>query len=404
MWAIGLAAAASRTTNPILLGLILAVTGLVVAARRGDAPWARAFPYYLALAGIVIAIRIGFRVVFGGGAGSGEHVLFTLPHLPLPSWLSGVRVGGAVTAEATASAAVDGLRLACLLCCVGAANALTDPRRALRLLPGALYEIGVAVVVALSTAPQLIESVQRVRRARRLRGGGSTGWRAVRAVAVPVLEDALDRSLRLAAAMDARGYGRGPGDVTTCTPAADPTATRPDVVARGRRLTATLLLAGLAGLCVGTYGLLAAGTTAGVAVGGLLGGGALCVGGLGLGQRRLTRTRYRPDRWLGAEWAVVGAGLVPAVVLVAGVATSAAELSPSVVPLTWPPLPLVAAAAVLVAALPAVVAPPPPAAGGPPPSAAPAPTVAAAASRTPPRHGATATAAGVTANPEGAAV
>ena len=99
------------------------------------------------------------------------HVLFDLPHLPLPSWVSGVQLGGPVTLEGTMSALYDGLRLGCLLCCLGAANALANPKRALRALPGALYELGVAVVVSLSVAPQLVESVQRVRRARKLRGG-----------------------------------------------------------------------------------------------------------------------------------------------------------------------------------------------------------------------------------------
>ncbi len=38
-WALGLMVAAARTTDPLLLGLILAVLGVVVAARRPDAPW-----------------------------------------------------------------------------------------------------------------------------------------------------------------------------------------------------------------------------------------------------------------------------------------------------------------------------------------------------------------------------
>ena len=85
-----------------------------------------------------------------------------LPHIPLPSWAAGVQIGGPVTLEGTVAALYDGLRLGTLLCCLGAANALANPKRALRVLPGALYELGVAVVVALSVAPQLVESVQRV--------------------------------------------------------------------------------------------------------------------------------------------------------------------------------------------------------------------------------------------------
>jgi energy-coupling factor transport system permease protein len=55
---LGLATAASRTTNPILLILILAVLAFVVANRRGEAPWARAFKYYLFVALAVVAVRV----------------------------------------------------------------------------------------------------------------------------------------------------------------------------------------------------------------------------------------------------------------------------------------------------------------------------------------------------------
>ena len=207
-WAIGLATAASRTTNPLLLVLIVAVLGLVVALRRTQAPWARGYRFYLHLALLVVGIRIAFRIVFASGATGGDHILFILPVVPLPAWYSGVQIGGPVSVEAILAAAVDGARLACLLCCIGAANTLANPKRALRLLPGALYELGVAVTVALTVAPQLVESVGRVRGARRLRGGAGRGLGRLRVVAIPVLHDALDRSLRLAAAMDSRGYGR----------------------------------------------------------------------------------------------------------------------------------------------------------------------------------------------------
>ena len=57
----------------------------------------------------------------------------------------------------------DGLRLATMLICLGAANALANPRRLLRSMPPALHEVSTAVVVALSVFPQLAESVVRVR-------------------------------------------------------------------------------------------------------------------------------------------------------------------------------------------------------------------------------------------------
>jgi energy-coupling factor transport system permease protein len=343
IWALGLATACSRTTNPLLLALIVGVLGLVVASRRSEAPWARAFKYYLALALVVVVIRVVFRSLFGGSVDlASVHVLFTLPHLPLPSWAAGIQLGGAVTVEGTLGALYDGLRLGVLLCCLGAANSLANPKRALRVLPGALYELGVAVVVSLSVAPQLVESVQRVRRARRLRGDTSAGRHALRSIAIPVLEDALERSLRLAAAMDSRGYGR--------TGTASP---------RDRRVTGVLMIGGMGGLCAGAYGLLDASAPGLLGLPALVAGAVLCCVGLALGGRRVHRTQYRPDPWKLPEWLVVASGLVPAAVLVAAVGNGVVALNPSTDPLVWPSLPVVPAVGILIAALAGVVSPPP---------------------------------------------
>jgi energy-coupling factor transport system permease protein len=347
VWACALATAASRTSNPLLLLLIFAVVGVVVTARRTDAPWARGYRFYLGMALAVIAIRIIFRIVFESGVTPGDLILFRLPSIPTPAWYAGVQIGGPVSLEAVLSAALDGARLACLLCCLGAANTLANPKRALRVLPGALYELGVAVTVALSVAPQLVESVQRVRRARRLRGASGRGLHALRAIAVPVLHDSLERSLRLAAGMDSRGYGR----TGNATPAS-------------RRVTATLMLAGLAGLCIGAYGLLDTTVPHAVGIGGFAAGAALCLSGLALGGRRVSRSRYRPDPWRWPEWAVVSCGLASAVVLCLNTGYNPAALNPGLYPLQWPSLPLLPAAAILASALAALAAPPPPAATG----------------------------------------
>lgn len=340
LWAIGLAIAASRMTNPLLLALILAVVGFIVVQRRTAAPWARAFPYYLGLALIVIAVRVVFRTVFASGTEPGEHVLFRLPSAHL-SWLSGITLGGPVALEPTLAAAFDGLRLGTLLCCIGAANVLADPKRALRVLPGALYEVGVAVVVALSVAPQLVESAQRVRRARRLRGGGK-GLRAVRSVAIPVLEDALDRSLRLAAAMDSRGYGRV-GAVS-----------RPY-----RRVTGAFLLIGLVGLCLGAYGLLDAGAPRALGLPTILGGAAVCTIGLARAGRRVHRTRYRPDPWRLPEWLVTAGGTTVAAMTFVHLGYDTADLNASLYPLQWPALPLVPVLAIALSGLAGLAAPAP---------------------------------------------
>jgi energy-coupling factor transport system permease protein len=332
-----LALVAAWTTNPLLLGLTIAVAALVVAARREDAPWARAFGLYLRIGLVIVVLRVLLRIVFAGDTGT--TVLFTLPELPLPGWFAGVGIGGPVTAEALVAAFVDGLRLATILICFGAANCLANPKRLLRLLPNALYEIGAAVTVALSVAPQLAESVVRVRRAQRLRGGES----GLRRVLLPVLADALDRSISLAAAMDARGYGRS----GTESPGR-------------RRTTAALLVGGLIGACIGLYGLLD--TTAPFPFGlpALLAGGTMMVGGVALAGRRTTHTRYRPDRWMTAEWAVVGSAAASLALVIAGVAADPASLQVALAPIEWPQLPPLPAVGLLVAALPAVLTPLPP--------------------------------------------
>jgi energy-coupling factor transport system permease protein len=342
IWALGLVIAVNRTTNPLLLILTLAVLGFVVAARRTDAPWARAFKYYLMVAVFIIAVRVVFQSVFASGAAPGDHILFELPHIHTPKWYAGVHIGGPVSLESTLLAAVDGLRLGTMICCIGAANALANPKRALRVLPGALYELGMAVVVSISLAPQLVESVQRVARARRLRAGQRRGWRALRSIAIPVLADALERSMLLAAAMDSRGYGRA-GPATRAT----------------RRLTAALMVAGMFGVCIGCYGLLGGSGPRLLATPAILAGAILCSAGLALGARRVRRTHYRPDPWRAPEWTVAGCGVISAVTLYLSTGYNAADLNPTFSPLRFPALPALPAVAILIAAAAAFAAPPP---------------------------------------------
>ena len=80
LWALGLATAASTTNNLVLLALLVAVAGYVVAARRTRAPWARAFRASLVLGAVVIVVRLVFEVVFG--TDTGPTVLFDLPQVP----------------------------------------------------------------------------------------------------------------------------------------------------------------------------------------------------------------------------------------------------------------------------------------------------------------------------------
>ncbi|MCD9155129.1 energy-coupling factor transporter transmembrane component T [Aeromicrobium duanguangcaii] len=338
LWALGLAAGASFTLNPFLLLATVAIAGLVVAACRGDAPWALSFRYYLYFGLLIVVMRVVFRIVLGGGSTPADPVLFHLPEIPLPEAARGIQLLGDVTVNEVLVGAYDGMRLAALIICVGAANSLANPKRLLASAPPALYEVGAALVVAVSVFPQLAESVRRVNRARKLRGDASRGTGAMHRVVIPVLEDALDRSMTLAAGMDARGYGRSGS-----------------VAPRERFVTGVLMLLGLFGLSVGTYGYLDGAAPKVLTYPMLVAGLVFAVLALRSAGRRVHRTRYRPMRWLAAEYLTAGSGIAVAIGFKLLSTEQVAVLYPDVP--GWPPLSVASLLVVALAIAPVFVAP-----------------------------------------------
>jgi energy-coupling factor transport system permease protein len=338
-WALGLAAGASRTTNPLILLLLIAAAAVVVQARRPDAPWARSFAMFVRLGVVVVVVRVLVQILLGTSLG--PTVLIHLPGVTLPTWLAGLRLGGDITAESLLPAVYDGLRLATILICIGAANSLASPTRLLKSVPAALYELGVSVVVALTFTPQLVSDVDRLRATRRLRGRATTGARAIAGAAVPVLEGALERSVTLAAAMDSRGYGR-----------------RGQTPLSRRRMSAGLLLGGLVAAAIGAYGLVSADSPALLGLPMLLVGVTAATAGTVLAGRGSVRTRYRPDPWRAPEWLVTVAGCLVATILTVAAWAGVNGLQAPVSPPGWPSLPLVAILAALLAVTPALTAPP----------------------------------------------
>ncbi|WP_028636243.1 energy-coupling factor transporter transmembrane component T [Nocardioides sp. URHA0032] len=290
-WALGLAVAASFTTNPLILLMLVGVAATVVSLRRSDQPWGRSFRLYVWLGVVIVGVRLAFWIVFGGWTGG--RVLLRLPAVPLPDWVAGITLLGPLYAEALVFALYDGLRLATIVICIGAANSVANPKRLLRSVPPALYEIGTALVVAVTVLPQFADSARRVRAAQALRAGETGRVRRLRRFLVPVLEDALERSLALAAGMDTRGYGRASG------------ATRAQ-----RRTTGALMLTGLGGICVGTYAVLDTTAPRFLALPMLGLGVAAAAAGLLSAGRRVERSRYRPDSWRWPELAVVASGVL----------------------------------------------------------------------------------------------
>jgi energy-coupling factor transporter transmembrane protein EcfT len=178
---------------------------VVVFSLRDQAPWAKSFDWTLKLSMWILMVRTFIGITIGVPIPGTE--LFKLPILPLPTWMPGIRIGGAVTWERLSSALSEGFLICSIIVLFGAAASLTSPHRLLRVLPIYVYEFAVAVVIAASVLPQLVGAVKRIRMAQRLRGQSTRGIKSWKRVAIPLLEESLARSLDLAAAMDSRGYG-----------------------------------------------------------------------------------------------------------------------------------------------------------------------------------------------------
>jgi energy-coupling factor transport system permease protein len=327
---------ATRTLNLVVLGLLVVVVAVVVWACRSPSVPAKVFGAYLKIGLVVVLFRVVLQIVFAPRVPG--HVLLTLPEASLPSWMAGISLGGPITTDMLLEAIAQGARLAVLLITFGAVNALSSPSRLLRTLPAVLYEAGVTTTMALTTAPQAVLSAQQVLEARRLRGRPTRGPAGLRGLAVPVLDLAVDRSVEVAASMDARGYGRTNDE------------------GRSNRARGIVLAAGFVSLAIGLYGLLSSAgreTWALVAtVGGALGLGVAVVSA----GRHDGRTRHRAIRWDRRATAIVASGLALLLALVVTSITDGAALDPIVNGLSHT-LPPTLVPGLLLAMAPSVIAP-----------------------------------------------
>lgn len=202
IWALSLSIALSLSHDPRLALTTVLLVSLVVLRFRTRSPWSDGFAIALRIAAIVLAFRILIALTISVPIPG--RTLFTLPTIPLPSWMVGIRLGGPVTIERLSSTLGEALILAAIIAIIGAANSLTSPRAILRSAPFYFYEFGLILVISTSLVPELISSAKRIRQAHYLRGIEKPG---VRRLLTPLLEEALDRSLHIAESMDARGYG-----------------------------------------------------------------------------------------------------------------------------------------------------------------------------------------------------
>ena len=202
IWALLLITAVVLTDRAwVALGAI-GVATVLVKVRSDGSPWGRSYWIALRIGAVILVIRAVVGVLIGVPIPG--RTLFTVPIIDLPSWMPGIRLGGAVTLERLSSSLHEGLIIATVIALFGAATSLTSPHKVLRTLPFFIYEIGITLVIATSLFPQLAQSAHRIRLAQQLRGHEKVSWRGL---ALPLLEESLSRSLQLAASMDSRGFG-----------------------------------------------------------------------------------------------------------------------------------------------------------------------------------------------------
>jgi energy-coupling factor transport system permease protein len=207
-WALAALVTVHLAPNPVYVALVVAVALLVAEAHRREGPLGRMFPVLVGIAAVFVVVRVVLSAVT---TSTGQaDVLFTLPAATLPQVLGGFTVGGSVHASVVLAAAIEGFVIVGVIAAFAAFNAVVVHEELVRSLPRAFHELGLVVTVALAFVPATITAIQTVREADIARTGG----RAVRRgrllrTAVPVLESGMERAMRLAESMDARGFAHG---------------------------------------------------------------------------------------------------------------------------------------------------------------------------------------------------
>ncbi|MHB0878059.1 MAG: energy-coupling factor transporter transmembrane component T [Anaerolineae bacterium] len=330
LWVVAAAALALSTRNPIYLALLLGCVWLTYRAARQYNPRAN-WGSILRLGIWVWAITIPFNAL---SAHVGRYILFTLP----AGW---PLIGGIVTVEGVVFGFLNGLSLVLLLSTFAAFNTAVDQYQLLRLVPSAFHHVGMIASIAITFIPVMSTTFEEIRQAQMLRGHRFRGIRDLLPLLAPLLASGLERSIQLAEAMEARGYG---GNVRPLAP-------------RTNLLLQLAMLAGLLGLVAGLF--LRVYTTAGPLLGTALAAASLSLLTLTLWLqgRRLRRTYYRVWHWDQASTIVAAAA---ALSLLAGVTASVwsgggLAYYPYPPNTLLPPFEPLLAAAVLLLALPAAL-------------------------------------------------
>ena len=185
------------STNPVYRALVLLVAlNVLVSLRRPDATL-RPLLIAVTAAGIVAAVLNTLL------SHTGAHIVFSLPD-QVPG------IGGPITGEAALFGVDVALGVAAAVLAVAPLSRVMHPHDLIDALPRRMQRTAALTGAALNMVPALARSAVAINEAQRMRGSARGRRRDWQASAAPIVLSALDDSLQLAEAMEARGFGSGP--------------------------------------------------------------------------------------------------------------------------------------------------------------------------------------------------
>ena len=196
VWSLSGVTIALSTGSPVYRTLVLlCALNVLIAFRRPDV----SVRGLLSALGVAAGIAIATTTL---ASHTGNHAFLVLP--------SGIPViGGALTLEAALFGLSSGIGIAAAVLAAAPLSLVLQPHALVDALPRALARTGAAIGTALNLIPGIARSATEIRDAQRMRGWRSRRVREWPDLAVPVVLTALEGSITLAEAMEARGYGSG---------------------------------------------------------------------------------------------------------------------------------------------------------------------------------------------------